>query len=78
MFQNTPTKMDMGVSNEEEHTNDASTLTVEMTTVDSCVSTNKPPRTFDSATSTRDLTVVCAANTQRDQVCYDYQSISED
>jgi hypothetical protein len=47
------------------------------TKVDTCVCTEEW-QTCDGITSTVDQTLVCAAYTQRDQVCYDYQSINED
>jgi hypothetical protein len=64
MFQNTPTKVDATVSTYEPCTKDASTLTVDMTRVDACVSMDKPPRTCDISTLALELTIVCAACTQ--------------
>jgi hypothetical protein len=47
------------------------------TNVNACVSTKKP-QTCNASTVTMDLTVMCCLHTDRDEVCYDYESVNED
>jgi hypothetical protein len=74
MFQNTLTKVDTSASTKEAETSDASTMTADLTRVDECVSTIEGQCDIDCGFHNR----LCYLYTDRDQVCYDYQSVSED